>query len=463
MPEPAPTGTPIPAPTHTPAPAVPLSGPGPWMLAEQSVRNYAADSFDRRLFLMSEDGREWSSLSLPQLDDATYHWVPLPAPAGGYVALLPVRSDRSPLLERSALTGSVYILKLPENRVVRVIPLLGEAGWAQVEKEKQDPAGPTLAGLVTDEWNFHWSADGRYLAFPSAASSSMAEVTLYDTHRDSLLPLARSAKHLVPWSWSPDGQSLLYQEIEQIDPEYRMPQARVDGVFSVDLDGLSKPLYRAGSMEQALWLSPDRLLVYEIGIYRESRNLREMDLAEGDVSELYPETFAAVFLSTGPRTVLLHREGGGTGGAGIYRLNLETRQTELLIPCDLCAARLDGANRRISLEHFAEGQEGLSLHDAAAGRELARFPKGFLGTRSSPDDKWLVVHGYDRSLLLDQAYGTVKELPGDVENGLLWRSDSSGFYTEENGSIVFYGQENGWQPAVVRPVMGRLGWWMVSP
>src|SRR5512133_3876788 len=204
---PSPTASPLPSLTPTPAP---LSADGPWLVVlVDDLR--LPDSTDYQV--MNADGSGLQPLGLPAAPKDRA-WTSLSEPRGPFLAFRTVATGGSPLeIQADGVDDYVWILKLPENRVVRKLPLLSEAAWQVIHAaQANDPDAfnsgynlPTQLGLVVNPDSFQWSPHGRYLTYSAALDGTGTDLYLYDTQKDTTRRLTTGRTGAQVWFWSPDG------------------------------------------------------------------------------------------------------------------------------------------------------------------------------------------------------------------------------------------------------------------
>jgi hypothetical protein len=147
----------------------PLVNSGHWLVFSKENGWQGAS---RDFLIMNTDGTSSQPLGLPVLPDDR-QWLFLSEPHGAFIAFRTMPTVGAPFdIRADGIDDTVWIIKLPENQVIRKIPLLSDAAWKLIHAaQEKDPTTfnygyeiPTQLGLVVNPKSFLWSPQGRYLA-----------------------------------------------------------------------------------------------------------------------------------------------------------------------------------------------------------------------------------------------------------------------------------------------------------
>lgn len=293
-----------PSPTVTPTPG-PLATEGPWLVvSNDEVMMQASSGY----IVMNADGTNLQPVPLPDLAENRV-WRILSEPRGPFLAFRTVQTEGAPFdIQADGIDDFVWIVKLPDNRVVRKLPLLNDAAWIVVQEvQKKDPfvfeSGfeiPTQLGLVVNPDSFQWSPHGRYLTYSAALDGSGTDLYIYDTEKDISRRLTQGRTGAQIWFWSPDGSTLFYRNGEITTVEYAMPDlAYMDGVYALDLFQGERKLYDPETWEQIINLTDEDFLVMDHGFEAIPWNLRLVNYKTGSIRTLYKDGFSSAASNPG--------------------------------------------------------------------------------------------------------------------------------------------------------------------
>jgi hypothetical protein len=229
--------------TNTPLLPTPTSAPlnqnGPWLMVYNRIdtgRGFDQDLLREPIFT-NADGSAWEPANLPyepSLDEPeSRQWFSRINTKGPYIAFREdldlmdlnygpftptCNKDEFARPDENGRYNTLYILKLPENKIVNQFRLLGEKAIEQFRKEEcnnakkgsHDHEIPLVLGTVMSKGNFDWSPDGRYLVFTAAPDYPAADLYLYDTKSNTFHRLTKLQNNPMFISWKPDGSIGLY-------------------------------------------------------------------------------------------------------------------------------------------------------------------------------------------------------------------------------------------------------------
>ena len=194
------TPTLVPKPTKTPiTQSIPLSKDGPWIIYLKS--------YDTPPLLCNLDGSGCFPVNMPIKSWGWYLYNYITAPKGGYLALLALEEEYDP---------QIWIIKLPERKIIRKIPLLAHEVRDTLPPEL-DPNYPSFFYSLVDQENVLWSPNGQFLAFVSAQEGPNSDLYLYDVNNDSVRKVSNENKSVHIMGWSPDSHLIVYAHVEDYD------------------------------------------------------------------------------------------------------------------------------------------------------------------------------------------------------------------------------------------------------
>ena len=250
--------------------------------------------------ILDAGGRSIGALSLPDPVSPKRPWSLIYSPASEFIAAFPY------IDQKDSMSSSLLIIKMPDGKVIRDVGQLLPDGTAM---------------LVGTE--HQWSPDGRYFTFSAATPGKKLDLFLYDVRKDQVRQLTDQTANLLPWAWSPDGQTILAQEyatkfITINPPDYL-------GVWAVDLDGKAKRLYVPTAWED-VWKWKSNTVFYVLNDDSgKLTHLRTVDTVSGQVIELYQGLFTYVTMNPPLDEVIFTFSATGyykveDSDPGIYRL-----------------------------------------------------------------------------------------------------------------------------------------------
>lgn len=442
----APTKTKIP-PTATPSPTPALNADGPWLLF-QAANPGGAD--DCTTVITNLDGGGQHCLPLPTLHN------PLEISKTGTHAAVRI-TDPDLSLSAQVRKTSVYILSLPDGKVIRRIDLIGELAqnWL-AENPPTEYQG--LASTILRA-PYIWSPDGRYLAFSGALDGESSDLYLYDAIEDQVTQLTDGSKQAVVHSWSPDSRWILHEAAMFYRPQDRV----IYSTWAASADGQVRRLEYGPFNQHPIigWFTEDILLTYTQRSAGSSEELRTVDVTTGKTEFIFNQPFLEAAYDPVEGIILLNIQpvdhASASNRPGIFRLNPESGELVILLPGSFHGLSWSTAkdsfaviNKHAQIVFFDHtGEESCSLSIDTDDRLLF-----------SPDKKWIAVSTLEHSSI----YTTTCEprLEIDLPGTLLWLPDSSGFYyfnrtTTETYTVLRYMIDNDWLAEVVREELDISG------
>jgi hypothetical protein len=457
-PSPTATATQTQVPTATIVPTgAPLQTGGPWLLITQyGKREWRPPRFS----VMDTAAKELQALNMPPLPEDRM-WEYAHGEKGSYLAFHASTVDiNANALRPDGIDDVLWIYKLPENRVVRKIPLLGQAAWHSIDAERKTvppETAPALLGILDDRSSFQWSPDGRYLVYPAAVEGPLASLYLYDTQTDETRRLTRGRVNVQPWFWSADGRRVIFREGIGYDLSYN-PVFMATSVSVDDLDGVERKLYETKREEAAGGQTGRDFLVYNTCFECEPHNLRLVDFITGETRVLREDLFPGYSYDPASRTLLINFTSNASWARypqydGIYRIDMTTGHMEKFITGDFSTLIwLPEINLFAARQRVGENETKL-IFFTSSGKIRFSIPGAEYERNPSPNGRWVIVRvppkpdDYAGVHLLVDSIGNRKPLlpfPGEA----YWLPDSSGFYTisEDGGFLVLYRSDTNWQP-----------------
>jgi hypothetical protein len=449
MPTPSETAT-IPAPTNTQTatqtplppsatPTIPLTQNGPWMLFQPPSVDQPGGS---QVVLTNLDGSGRTRLDLPTLFETL-----AVSPNGQYAA---VRiTDPGQGLEAQTLNASLWVIALPDGRVVRRIRLLGSEArqWlAENPPEEFQGLSSTILGAP-----YLWSPDGRYLAFSGALDGESTDVYLYDLAEDQTIQLTDGSKQAVIHSWSPDGRWVIHEASLFYQPQDRV----IYSTWAASIDGeVNRLVYGPFNQHPIIgWLTSEKLLTYTRRSIGSSEELRTVDLLSGRTEFIYNQPFFEAGFDPHSDSILINQQPLDYASAdslpGIYTLDIENETLALLLP-----GRFEGLSWEAPLENFLAVEDGHLLivfdHQGEKNCSLLFPQNGQIGY--SPDRNWMVISGPEGGKLYTT--GCRETVEFDQPGITLWLPDSSGvviYQITQDGRAVItrYLLDNDWQAELI--------------
>ncbi|HZU86836.1 MAG TPA: hypothetical protein VFF78_05105 [Anaerolineaceae bacterium] len=439
--------------TPTPLPLGTLSNEGPWRLVKMKLEN--GNSVD---MICDADGTNCGPIygkDQPFSGDA---WFRI-APSGGRVAILEIPTYGIPVL---------HILQLPDREWLAHIELIGSAANAVTPDPFRLNSLDFLYFSTTHYWNYVWSPDGRYLAFPGALDAANTDIYLFDTLDNSIRRLTSEEESVQVSGWSPDGQWLIYATGKSFETEgadlkaagaLHIPDGRVIYPFFTYPENSDNAHWQL--LEQ--WISDHSFLMIRLRSEMSPQDLRYVDLSTGQVRLLITDyhLFLGMDVKHGIAFILFH-EGSDLGGGsqeheyGVYRLDLNSGALTLLRSNDPKSIQLYG--------YYYESWDRLILRiDEGWGEKTTFEVLDSYGNSEiifdgnleiSPDGAWAIVTNQTKKEIslynrADNQSQAIHKASGSSVS-VKWLPDSSGFYiSEEAGNGYLCSKDKNWVPVEV--------------
>lgn len=416
---PALTATDLPS-TATPKPTVPVDGP--WAV-----------------FPAPSPGLLWAY----DLDAGVTLEIALPEPIFAEDLVSGLSPDGHTLIVRAGSATNtdelaLYWIDLPSTTVTKITPLLSLTVQRKIINQEGTRAFDTLRA-ITREDGLAWSPDGRYLAFTAALDFTSSDLYLWNAQTGSIERLNGLYSHSASPFWSPGGNWLISQELDQYSEE--------TGWRSEVVYRLSFPSFNAQS---ALYLP-----------------------AAGSQGEVFLGWLNAQTLMSYSRTA--------SGPVELRQVNIETAQESVLLAGAFQLAALDpnSASYAFALDeeqalarsmlngvYFVAEDSGVkalqmvgdwdALSAAPGGMFIASGTKGLIGFSTgggnftlagermasiSPSGSWMVAWGSAEggqagARLYQSPSGRMLQKLTDLSvQAVAWEPDSTGFFMLAEGGL----------------------------
>jgi hypothetical protein len=283
---PTPTATETQAPSQTPTRTQTSTYAPTLSLTQNPTANkYPGMQSIGPFFVVSEDGDQSSSVTFIDFSGTTQWTVNIPHPESKHY----LQEGISPDWKWYAyVTGSVdpsgtypeggvvlHLLNLMTGEVRDIANLLPQDFLTHLERmvKQTDPGYcgsnpekclPMAVGLMNNSFHsLDWSPDGKYLAFGAMLDGDSADINVYNIDTEKIRRLENGPGNPQSFSWSPDSQWVLYEEIPFYSDDHAAWLLR-DTRWAVRRDGqevkkLPRPVTVAG------WISDNEYLAYFIG------------------------------------------------------------------------------------------------------------------------------------------------------------------------------------------------------
>lgn len=485
---PVPTYTPQPTPTSRfvsgalPVPK-PLAGEAPWLIYPCAEPNP-----NGVLLIASGNGTGCVPFTLPASIPADRTWISSTTSRGSYAAFRVGIDPRKAAsrdavfrLQPNGLDDQLWIVKLPENRVIRKIAQIDSNGWLRIEQMWKETSGatekiPLPLAVILDPGAYRWSPNGRYLAYTGIDQQGV-DLFVYDSLQDSIRRMSRRHNGAYIWDWSPDSKWMVYHEMAACPVDETGCQLwQGPHYYAVSFDGSDYQFANSFPAAGIDWISKNSYILKDIPQQGLSSRLARIDLKYGTVTNLYegpfyaytyvPETYV-----TRQERYLLNLPGapGSDRRAGIYDL-YPTFAKDRLRPFHLGSYADYYIQWERTLERFVLAK---TITDEPAPQRDVRLVSiflqepvalGVLGSADlhlSPDGNWFTARlAAGRWALFSkegqQILDLGKALP-DLSLPVRWLKDSSGFYYfaagevcgNAFGCVYRFDQAQGWKPVLV--------------
>ncbi len=431
------TGTPssTPSPTKTFTPTVtpiPLTRTGPWLI--YSVL------YDSAPLLCNLDGTGCVPVIMPNESWDFTRYPYLASPKGGYLILYALEDKYNPQL---------WIVKLPEQKIVRKIPLL--SGMVRdALPEKLNPNYPSFYYGLRHPENVQWSPNGRYIAFSSAQEGSNSDLYVYDIVKDTIRRLSKEEESVSILGWSPDSELCIYAIVDEYEYDYpneaSLEIANVGQVNGGE-GGIQKTIPIDGQNLILGWTSSTTFIIYQDIFEDAPRDIREVDITTRQIKTLYEGRFAGADLDEITGTIFLFLtdiKGPMEFDQGIYLLNRQTGKLRMILSGDWGWGTYwsKGLDVLVARKDDEKGQ-GKTLFIDKDGNQIKEF-NGYV--YPSPSGEWLIISDEFGTKVYNETGEIVAELADMGMKGIYfsWMKDSSGFLGVSDGRLHIYLKENNW-------------------
>lgn len=470
-----------------------LTGPAPWLVFPCSKQEGT-----KVLTVANYDGTGCVPFPVPPELPADRAWMVTGSEKGSYLAFRvktqPVNESTASTttrdryrLEQNGLDDQLWIVKLPENRIIRKITQIDRDGWQRIRKMWENPtsagAVPHPLAIILDSTSYRWSPNGRNLAY-TAVDKEGIDLFVYDVLTDTSRRMSRGRQGAFFWSWSPDSKWIVYHDMARCQME--RTGCRLERGLHYFAVTLPRPEYQfednflAGDID---WIAKNRYILHDIpGDDRLSHRLVEVNLHTGSVTNLYEGPFYSytyvpkTYVTRQERYLLgLPAEPASDRVAGIYDLYLPPARDRL-------KPFHTGDYARYTIQWERTIERFILTQDATPGPPVQKYallisilfqdpiPLGVLGTSNlslSPDGNWFTTKlGSGSWVLFSKQGNRIRELgqalPGQ-EKPVYWRKDSSGFTyfasgetcRSESGCIYRFDKEQSWEPVLIDSFQGK--------
>lgn len=184
---------------------------------------------------------------------------------------------------------ALHILHIPDGKLIKSIPLYNE--MTQPALWDGNSRLPEQIFAFANSDNLAWSPDGERIAFTAMLDGPDADIYLYDHQADHLQRLTNEPGQPGALIWSPDGQWLVYQQVENFGTGAGWT---VTATWSVDVQkGVSRQLFGNGMRLYHGWTPDGQLIVHPFnfsipGNQRQDDGLLTVDPASGARQMLLP-------------------------------------------------------------------------------------------------------------------------------------------------------------------------------
>lgn len=358
-----------------------------------------------RYMVMNADGTNLQPIPLPDLPENRV-WRFLSEPHGPFLAFRTIPKEGAPFdIRTDGYDDFVWIIKLPDNQVIRKLPLLSDAARDVIhEAQNKDPGAfgngseiPTQLGLVVNPDSFQWSPHGRYLTYSAALDGSGTDLYIYDTEKDISRRMTRGRTGAQIWFWFPDGSTLFYRNGQITTVEYAMPDlAHMDGVYALDLFQGERKLYDPETGEQVINVSDEAFLVMDHGFEAIPWNLRLVNYRTGGIRTLYKDAFSSAASDPSGQTILLLFDSSGPFSSqiedktpGVYRVNFASGKLDFLREGSYSVHYESSVNLFSTGKKSSEVSRNMILFDQSGQENLHINNAAWL--LPSPDGQWIIA------------------------------------------------------------------------
>jgi hypothetical protein len=469
-----------------PAPRL-LTNLAPWLLFP-----CAAVQENHAPTIANADGSGCAPVTLPSANPADRVWISAAAPHGSYLALRdaiqPHDSSAAPdaayRLQPNGLDDQIWIVKLPENRIIRTITQIDSDGWARIQQMWQNQTGqdsegkndiPLPLAVILDQAAYHWSPDGRFLVYTGVDQVGV-DLFVYDTITDTIRRMTRGRQGAFYWEWSPDGKWIVYHEMVGCRLEKNLCQFdQGPNYYAISFRAPDIQFANSFPVERIDWIAKDRYILQDSPAPGQlSSQLLEINLTYGTVTKLFERPFYSytyvpdTYTSRAEMYLLnLPEEPAADRLTGVYLLtprsgDLKPFHTNKFADYTLQWERT--LERFILSKDVTSGLPALKEVLLAPVQMVDAVPLGILGSSNfylSPDGFWFTTRLKTGSWGLFTVRGKLVQELGYGLAGqavpVTWLKKSGGFYfyasrqtcNSTNGCILRFSKERNWEPTLV--------------
>jgi hypothetical protein len=491
--QPAPTNPAAHVNLALPAPQ-PLSAGSPWLMfpCAAAPANHAPS-------IANGDGSGCVAVTLPSAIPADRTWISAAALRGYYAAFRdiiqtpavdPSTPDAAYRFQQNGLDDQLWIVKFPENRIVRIIPQIDPDGWARIEQAWQklsnqnseaEKSVPLPLAVIRERGAYGWSPNGRFLAYTGVDKTGV-DLFVYDSQNDTIRRMTRGRQGAFFWSWSPDGQWIVYREMSGCRLENGICQLQQGpDYYAVTFPAPEYQFENKFPAGQIDWIAKDRYILQDIPAPGQPHTqLVEVNLNYGTVTQLYNQPFFSytyvpnTYVSKAELYLLnLAEVPARDRVTGVYLLTPRTGELKPFHTDKFAAYTIQWER---SLERFILSKDVTSGPPIQKDVLLAPIqmvdsvPMGILGSSTfyvSPDGNWFTtmqrtgnwaLYTAQGKLVLDLGYG----ITGQV-NPPVWLKKSGGFFfytsgqqcVKANNCIFFFDKDQDWKSTLVGEITAQ--------
>lgn len=308
---------------------------------------------------------------------------------------------------------------------------------------------------ATPTANFHWSPDGRYLAFAGAMDANNTDVYIFDSADNSVKRLTDEAESVQISGWSPDSQWVIYATATDF---WSTAEATLLAAGAVKVDGEKIfPLYEypeyTGRGYQIIidWFSDDSALLSVVGYERPTDAVIVVDLSTKQSKNYISDSDFFYFGGVDIKRKIVYlryfetmQTGPQYHEIGFYRLLLDTGEM-IRLPNDVGGEWFASWDRFIRYLHDNDTQTtSYQIQDYYGNIEIE-----FGGILEiSPDGRLVIISPEGATLLEGSDIPAKPVFVTDEElSEVRWLKDSSGFYfSKYRIGTYFCSAEHKWEP-----------------
>jgi hypothetical protein len=464
----------------------PLTGNSPWLMFPCSALkdNHAPT-------ISNGDGTGCVPATLPSVIPEDREWITVSGLRSAYLAfrdtIAPSNAETQEAAYRllqNGLDDKIWIVKLPENRIIRAITQIDPDGWARIDQMWKDPqtksAGkgiyvPLPLAIILNTGAYSWSPNGRFLVYTGIDKVGV-DLFVYDSLTDTIRRMTRGRQGAFFWSWSPDSKWIVYHEMDDclFENGRCLPQ-QGQNYYAVTFPA---PEYQfeysfpAGSVD---WISNNRYILEDSTPQgQQHTHLVEVNLEFGTVAQLYNNPFLAYTYvpntyTTKEEMYLLNMSESPANNrvTGIYQLTPRTGELKPFHTGKYAdyIAQWDPLLERFILSKEVEIRSSANLDVRLAPIQMVFvIPVGILGSDIfdvSPDGLWFTTQlpTGSRGLFTErgkQVQDLGVDFPGQ-DSPVTWMKKSEGFYffastqscSSPIGCVYSFTKKDAWTPKLI--------------